>query len=304
MKYPKIIICTTFRDFKGTENDEIQRLFIKSLESQTYGNFELVVTLFGEKKVKDELKKYKLKKIFYLEKPKECRYSLSKVVLNAIEYSRKKCIGNYIILWTTCDVIYNATFLEAVIKKYRENMIGTSHPHIIYGSKEDYNEKVLYKKNHLSSGFDFIYFDRKFINSEKILKVLKKYIYKDWGIFEHFLISLAELKEKPYLLNLYEDIVICKIENNRNVTKEPNTFLLDSHKLNTKTFKKFLTKYHLSLAYLDLVYCHFRFKLTKNSFNHYTSFILDILLFCFREFRRFIWNLIPKKIQKIIHTIE
>jgi hypothetical protein len=50
MKNLKIIVCTTFRDFTGSENDDIQRLFLSSLDFQSYKNFELVVTLFGEKR--------------------------------------------------------------------------------------------------------------------------------------------------------------------------------------------------------------------------------------------------------------
>lgn len=46
----KIILCTTFRDFKGTENDEIQYRFLDGIRQQTYQNYQVVTTTFGEKK--------------------------------------------------------------------------------------------------------------------------------------------------------------------------------------------------------------------------------------------------------------
>lgn len=48
----KIILCTTFRDFKGTENDEIQYRFLDGIRQQTYQNYQVVTTTFGEKKSK------------------------------------------------------------------------------------------------------------------------------------------------------------------------------------------------------------------------------------------------------------
>ena len=76
----KILVCTTLRDFNGTENDKIQKFFLKSIEDQKYSNFKLVVTLFGEKNVEKELNKYRFESKFYTEKAENYRYSLTLVV--------------------------------------------------------------------------------------------------------------------------------------------------------------------------------------------------------------------------------
>ena len=39
-KNKKILIATTFRNFNGSENDKIQRMFLNSLVNQSYKNFK------------------------------------------------------------------------------------------------------------------------------------------------------------------------------------------------------------------------------------------------------------------------
>ena len=48
MHNKRIIIATTFRDFIGNDNDKIQFAFLDSIKSQSYTNYELVVTKFKE----------------------------------------------------------------------------------------------------------------------------------------------------------------------------------------------------------------------------------------------------------------
>lgn len=291
----KIIICTTLRDFKGSENDDIQRLFLKSLETQSYDNFEVVITLFGEKKVEEELSRYKFKTTFYNGNANGFRYSLSQVLLNAFDYAKKRNYANYIILWTTCDVIYDKNFFKTIIDNYIENILGTSHPHKTYSSANDYKEKISSKKENLFSGFDLMYFDKSFLEGKDIQESLQRYTYYDWGIFEHFLISLSELNKNSNRNNLYEDVKISKIENNRWITKDPNKFLSDSHKRNAEMFKKFLSEQKLSLAYLDLTYCHLKFRLTKNTVQHSWKFRKDFAIYIFRRMMKIFGNMIRNK---------
>lgn len=297
MDSQKIIICTTFRDFKGNENDQVQRLFLESLESQKYKNFEVVITLFGEKEVENELKKFNLKTFFCYGNPGPFRYSLTQVVTNAINYAEKKYIENYIILWTTCDVIFSDNFLNSLIRNYKVNILGTSHPHRIYFSREDYKGGK-YREEGLYSGFDLVYFDKKFLQNDKLFKSLKNYVYNDWGIFEHFLISLGEFACNKNVVNLYEEEKICKIENNRQLTNEPNQFLIDSHKKNSATFEKFLNDNNLSKNYFNLTYCHIKFKQVKRTFWHYFNFREDYVGFVFGQIRERILRIMPDFIRK------
>ena len=56
---PTIFIGVTFRDFIGSENDHIQRLFLGGIQKQTYRNWKLVVTIFNEKNDRHELEQKK-----------------------------------------------------------------------------------------------------------------------------------------------------------------------------------------------------------------------------------------------------
>lgn len=299
----KIIVCTTFRDFKGNKNDEIQRLFLKSLESQKYTNFELVVTLFGEKEVEKELKKYNFKSFVIGGDSKNFRYSLTKVVVNAINYAEDNVGENYIVLWTTCDVVFDKTFLNTIIQNYKKNCIGTSHPHMVCSSVNDFNIGRCYA-GRLFDGFDLIYFDSEFLKNKKVCNALKEYVYNDWGVFEHFLISLAEFSHKVVMINLYEEAKINKIENDRQLTNEPSQFLVESHNRNSLTFLEFLSQNDLSKNYFDLTYCHLKFRQVKNAFFHNLSFRNDIVSCFVRLLKNSISRVMPVVVKKAVRSIK
>lgn len=275
----KIILCTTFRDFKGTENDNIQRLFLNSIASQTYKNFELVVTLFGEKNVQNEVEKYDFPSCFYSAEVNDCRYTLTSVVNNAIGYA----IGageDYILLWSTCDVVYDINFFQEIVELPEINLLGTSHPHVIYKNVEDYVTTQNSLTGKLFCGFDLIFFDSSFLDNE-VRNILQNYKFYDWGVFEHFLIALAEVKQKNNskvnFINIYETSKISKIENDRQLTNEPSVFLIKSHERNTIELKRFLSDYKLSYLYFDLTYCHLKSRVNNKSLNHYWVFKRDII---------------------------
>ncbi len=294
----KIIICSTFRDFQGSKNDEIQKIFLKSIENQTYENFELVVTLFGEKNVQKEVEKFNFKSSFFNGSIDRYRYSLTQVILNAIDQAEKET-GSYLIFWTTCDVIYDDNFFEIVIKNYKNNIIGTSHPHTIFSSLAKYNEKIDNKNGKLFSGFDLIYFDKDFLNY-KVKDAIKNYIFNDWGVFEHFLISLNEFSKESNMINIHEESKIYKIENDREITNEPNQFLMNSHKLNAVVFNKFFDENNITNEYFDLTFCHLNFNITKNAIKHYWSFRIDVIEYIKRKFKRTVAKLIPNEIKRIV----
>ena len=54
----KIVVTTTFRSFMGDKNDRLQRSFLRSLKKQTYQNFILVVTIYREKNIEQNVKDF------------------------------------------------------------------------------------------------------------------------------------------------------------------------------------------------------------------------------------------------------
>lgn len=294
MKDLKIYICCTFRDFNGSENDEIQRNFLKSLLSQTYKNFEMVVTLFGEKKVQTELNKYSFTTTFFNAKQDhKYRYSLSEVLLNALELSSNNNQEDYIVLWTTCDITYQSDFLEKIVCNHvsKFSMIGTSHPHLINGVGMD-----SFNIGSISKGFDLVFFSKAFIENPMVLKSLDDYRFFDWGIFEHFLISLGELVPNKRMINLYEDSKVYKYENDRSVTNESLQFLKKSHENNARTFQSFLQEFSITKKYFNLIFCHKKFRLTKKLFSHFLFFRADYIKYYFWVIKFYIKQFIKPKI--------
>lgn len=234
----------------------------------------------GKKEVRNELKKYSFGSIFYEGAKDDCRYSLSQVILNGINYADKVSQNNYILLWTTCDVIYEPQFFETIIKNYKENIIGTSHPHVVATSIDNYKNGK-FGKLIVSAGFDLVYFDDKFLGNPKVSDSLRSYIFKDWGYFEHFLIALVGLVQSSGRINVYEEAKIFKIKNNRQLTDDSKEFLEESSKLNKRILEKFLWENDLKKRCLKLAYCHTIFKSTKKPLKHFiwVTFVLFKKLF-------------------------
>jgi len=301
MKELKIFICTTLRDFKNTENDKIQKMFLKSIEDQTYKNIELVVSLFGENSVQNEIRKYSFKSVFFQNELDNYKYSHTVVVSNALKYANSQT-NEYILLWTTADVIYPTDFFEKILKNYYHRpTIGTSHPHESCESITDFqNNNKKKNKTNLFSGFDLLYFDSKFLNNPLINNFVTNVYFYNWGIFEHFLISLNEFVDDVTMINLYEEVKCYKIENNRKLVNETNNFLAESHKINSETFINFLKENKITLNYFDLTFCDLKFKITKSKVRHYLFFSTDILQYLQRKVYKGLSSLIPTNFKRIL----
>jgi hypothetical protein len=187
----RVIVCTTFRDFNGTENDRIQKLFIESMIKQTYSNWILVVTIFNEKYVEQVLREYKIPIKIYNIGPTQYKYSLTEVLINGIDSIEGE--GKDVIIWTTCDVIFEETFFENIVKNFREGMCGTSHPHLIYKNIDEYNKNEFIRPDP-RYGIDTVLFDADiFINNHRAFQSIKSYKFIGWGLFEHFLVGIGRL---------------------------------------------------------------------------------------------------------------
>ena len=179
----KIIITATFRDFNGNSNDKIQRLFLKSIKNQTNQNYLLAVTLFGEKNVTNVLTEEKIPFITFQGDAGEHRYSLTQVLLNGIKAAKEN--KDSIILWTTCDVIFDPDFFEKIVAKTKSRTCGTSYPHLTYPSVDDYKGK---RNGHLLwYGIDSIFYSSDVFTEPAAEEALKKYPSEGWGHGDFFL---------------------------------------------------------------------------------------------------------------------
>ncbi|MGC9031683.1 MAG: hypothetical protein ACP5H7_02915 [Minisyncoccia bacterium] len=277
------------RDFKGVDNDKIQELFLKSLQDQSYKNFELIITIFKEKNVENTINKFNLPVRFFYCPSGDYKYSHTEVLLNCIKTARSN-LENCIIIWSTADVIFENNFFEFINGNLPKYAVATSHPHIIYRSINDFitGEKPLLS---LGTGMDVVIFDGLFFSNEEVVNDIESYKNINWGLFEHFLSALAYLYAE-HRINFYYQIKIKKIVNdlknlNENVPKQDN--------YNIVSFKNFLKDKKLSYNFFYLFWCNLVFDLHNSSrLRYYWDFKRYFIT------KDFLFSLIPKKLKILI----
>lgn len=272
----KIIITTTFRSFEGNINDKMQILFLKSLREQTYQNFVLLVTIFNEKNVEKIVSDILGSKadFVYSEIPKQYRYSLSRVILNGIDYGiEKECD---ILLDCSGDIILEKNFLQTVNDFFSPMYAGVSHPNIFYDVDCDY--RVVRKRvGNCAAGIDIRFFDIALLNCDFVKKRLEKYILYDWGGIELLLFALS-LKYGSSLINVFEETKIIKTENDREALNENNEYLQKSAERNIAVLTELTKEIGENIDnVLDLFYVHKHYKLTKNQLGNFMYFFKERL---------------------------
>lgn len=248
----KIFICTTFRDFKGTDNDKIQYMFLDNLKNQSYDNFTLVTTTFGEKKVKQVVDSNLGEKSIVVNEdiPSEYRFSLTDVLLNAIKEAEKLKSGEKsIIVWCTCDVMFESTFFQTLVENYSEGMCGIVHPNIQYRTVDD-----LLSKNGrietLKKGIDLLFFDSTLLINSKM--DIEKYRFYDWGVFEYFLVALAK-NTSNNRINLFCKTKLRKVVNDRKLTNESKAYFKRCLDMNYPVLLGYLLKYNIANDFHDII---------------------------------------------------
>lgn len=201
----KIIVCTTFRDFNGNTNDKIQRLFLQSLREQTYQDYILVATIFKEKNVEETLREMSIPYATYQGKTPECKFSLTEVFLNGLEVARQH--PGSVIMWTTCDTIYDRTFFEK-LAEIRDGVCGTSYPHTGYRTIDDFMKRT--NRMNIWFGIDAIFFEES-VFDEKATDAIRRYPNRDWGYFEFFLTGIGMVFAKR-MINMRPSM-IARIDN-------------------------------------------------------------------------------------------
>lgn len=235
----KVIICTTFREFNGNANDAIQRLFLRSLKRQTYQNYILVATTFGEEYVGKALTEEGIQHALYAGDAGEYRFSSTQVVQNAIRHIEGP--GSAVLIWTTCDDLFEDTFLEKVVRQLTPRAACTALPHIMYRTMEDYEQRKVYA--HCWGGIDTICFDADVFLDPKVIDVLKSYENKGWGYFEYFLSGIARVFcERMY--NIWP-ARIERIDNDRKANNETPAYFKLTSSHNERTYAAFARDFDL-----------------------------------------------------------
>ena len=235
----KIIICTTFREFNGNSNDEIQRLFLRSLRNQTYQNFIVAPTIFTEKNTESVLEAENIPfKAFYSNAGKY-RYSHSKVVENAITLIDKP--NSYILIWTCSDDLFERDFLEKIVASMTPLSCCTSLPHIGYRNVDEYLHKKVF--NYTYGGIDLICFDGDIFLNQEARKVIRDFPNLGQNMIEYFLSGVGRVFSKR-MFNMWP-IKIERINNDRKANNETREFITMCTTRNQLTYESFKTKYKL-----------------------------------------------------------
>lgn len=287
----KIIICTTFREFKGTENDKIQYMFLDNIKQQTYQNYQLVTTTFGEKKVKNIVNNYFGEKstVYDVKLPKEYRFSLTDVVLNGIKEA-EQCLENSIIIWCTCDVLFEPNLFEQIVKNYKAGISGIVHPNIIYNSVDNLISQKGYYGS-LGRGIDLLFYDSKVLIKAK--GDIINYRFYDWGVFEFFMAALA-FKYSSSKINLFCLSPIHKVENNRKLTDETENYFRRCFKMNSPVFLDYWNKnFPPKNSTGDTYYYHCQYRMLHPNITY--------KLLVVRYYIRQLVPLIKKNIKILIH---
>jgi hypothetical protein len=264
----RILIATTFRSFDGSRNDEIQRAFLASLKRQSYANWELDVTIFGERNVEGTLLDLEIPHHLAHGDAGEFKFSLTDVLLNAVGRAREFGSGGSIILWTTCDVILPPNFLQAICDHFSPGTAGTSHPHAEAQSVQELESLRLpqlpygrFSQDVLESGIDLVYFDGDLLLDPETERMLRKYRFVDWGLFEHFLVGIAQLRSARRI-NLWSYGVVKKVTNDREPGNETVQWLENCWTRNAIPMQEFITDTGSPAELLlGLHYLHMQFEL-------------------------------------------
>lgn len=296
----RILIGVTFRDFNGSDNERMQRLFIDSIIRQTYPHWRMVVSLFNERNVQPEIEKYGQDVVFHHNGPVQgYKFSLTDVLLNAIDESRKD--ERTIIIWTTCDVVFPDNFFEEIVRASSPGFVGVSHPHRTYRTLDDLTADRAVPTS-ANSGIDLLIMDGAIFRDPRTVEIVRKYRFTDWGLFEHFLVGVALALRAPRV-NLYGLATIAKIENDRKVGAETNAWLMACWHRNKVPLDAFIADFGLSRELFDLMYCHRQFRYVRHSLLHSARFAADSLSYAGRVIRTHSWPRLPLVVRRTIKRI-
>ncbi len=288
----RILWATTFRDFKNNKNDSIQYIFLNSLKSIENVEIDLCVTMFGEKNVKNNILNIFPNSFFFESSkylPNGVRYSQSLVMNNALELMKTKDYDA--LAWSTCDLYIPQGSFGFLSKFSEQEFIATSHPNAVI------DENGKYKIYGFESGVDFFCFvNLSKVNIDKFIQINKNYPNYDFGIYEHLIISLAEIF-KCNLINFQSFFQLLKFENDRKLTDESKIWLNSSWKNNQKALLSMLSDFNISKYYAyNMFYCSFKmFRYSSSYYRYYIKLINEFIYLFFKNLYQKIFKNSKKK---------
>jgi hypothetical protein len=253
----RIYVCTTFREFNGDANAVIQQRFLDSLEAQTYTNWELVATTFGEKNVATTLERRPFaSRVIDGGTHSSYRYSLTDVAANGIRALEET---GGILLWTTADIVLSPTFLETTSAHCTRGVVGLSHPHDVYDSLEAYRDGNSYYPPALHDGIDLLFLSDDVLFDGGGKEIIERYRFTDWGVFEHFLVGVATSCARTRV-NLWPVERVAKIDNDRVAAREDSEFFAQSLRKNWAVLDRFIADFDQNELLRSLLFCGLCFR--------------------------------------------
>ncbi len=268
---PRVVVNTTFRDFTGDVNDEMQIKFLKSLRRQTFQDYILVVSVFYEKRVETVVRSILGDRCTFIYDACEgnYRFSLSKTFKNGIDFGIQN--GADILLDCSSDIILQKNFLEVIVNRCHNFSAGISHPNVFLELTDKGEKKYSYGK--ISYGIDTRFFTLDLFRQEEVYKLLDKFPSYDYGAGIESIMCGIAIRYAKYRCNIFEEAKVAKIENDRggrvNVT---NSFMREGHKRNLPTVHRFLDYVGLGRKYAKLIELNKAYRPTGRKLNYYFKF--------------------------------
>jgi hypothetical protein len=219
------------------------------------------VTVFHEKTVEDAVRSIIPDAIILQANADGYKFSLNDVLLNTIQVAMHD--KQSIIVWTTCDVVFENSFFANIIRCYSEKFSGTSHPHIEYRNLEDLrevNNNFFYNNKR---GIDTVFFSTQLLSSDNVKKIIEKYRFINWGFFEQFLVGIA-MRYSDIRINLCEHSFILKIENDRDANNENKAYFDECIKTNMPVLHDFFSSENIPDTLTQLDVCNAQFSIVKS----------------------------------------
>jgi len=254
----KLLIATSFRPFGVSKNnDTYQLMFLNSLKNFNC-DLTICATQFDDSGVQNILKESGLSFIYNnISKnnfPIGKKYSNHEIFRIALqEFCTNE--NNYdFFIYSCSDILLPPNLINELSKRKDIQSVN-----LIYPNTQIKNGKMLSYYTFIY-GIDLIIFRIDKLKAKLFLDVLSDWKQYDWGINEHFLLSIANLLNLP-VSNLVRYMDVIKFENNFNDIKEDRTWQINAWNQNKIYLIDFLKRHNLSLLYAKGSYYYLLYKI-------------------------------------------
>jgi hypothetical protein len=254
----KLLIATSFRPFGASKNnDSYQLMFLNSLKNFNC-NLTICATQFDDSGVENILRESGLPFIYNnVSKnnfPIGKKYSNHEIFRTALQEFCKNENNYDFFIYSCSDILLPPNLINELLK--RKDIQGVN---LIYPNTQIKNGKMLNYYTFIY-GIDLIIFRIDKLKAKLFLDVLSDWKQYDWGINEHFLLSIANLLNLP-VSNLVRYMDVIKFENNFNDIKEDRTWQINAWNQNKIYLIDFLKRHNLSLLYAKGSYYYLLYKI-------------------------------------------